>query len=150
VHTEVAAGIRYPITENPPSQPLQSAPKEDFFVRRTLCLIQREHEAPVINRPKALLIAVKALLTISRPLQVHSLIVLLDKFLNLVDFTIIEDATVLQNSVAIVFHKKFGGAGFGQLSVAGMDVHTLDDAVGCKIQIIIGKANYLNQMNGFA
>lgn len=50
--------------------------------------------------------SIVAFMAILWPLQVHFLIVLFDKLLYLSDFSIIENTTILQHSIAVVFYKK--------------------------------------------
>ena len=49
-----------------------------------------------------------------------------------------ELSAVLENGAAIAPDEELCGASFGQLSVAGMGVHALDDAVHRVIEIVAG------------
>ena len=57
----------------------------------------------------------------------------LDKLGNPGYLTVAEDALVLEHRVAIALDKELGGTAFGELAVAGMDVHALDHAEGREI-----------------
>lgn len=61
---------------------------------------------------------------------------LLDKLGNPGYLTVAEDALVLEHRVAIALDKELGGTAFGELAVAGMDVHALDHAEGREIEVI--------------
>ena len=71
---------------------------------------------------------IEPILTVLGPFFIHLFVVLFDELLYLADFPICQNASVLQNTVAVSFHEELGRACFRQLSVAGVDVHTFHNA----------------------
>lgn len=69
------------------------------------------------------LLSEKAVLTILSPFEIHFLVILLDEALYLVDFPVVQFASVLENRIPIALHEEFAWAALGQLFIAGMNVH---------------------------
>jgi hypothetical protein len=68
----------------------------------------------------------------------------LDELGNLGYLTVVEDTAVLEYRIAILLDKELGGTALGELAVAGMYMHTLDDAergeikvIACNLEIVI-------------
>jgi hypothetical protein len=79
------------------------------------------------------LLLVKALVTVLRPPEIHFLIMILDEIGNFGYFPIIENATILNNRIAVALNKELSRPSLSELTVAGMYVHTLHHTEGCKI-----------------
>ena len=86
---------------------------------------------------------IEPILTVLGPFFIHLFVVLFDELLYLADFPICQNASVLQNTVAVSFHEELGRARFRQLSVAGMDVHTFHNAKRGELQVVPGDLKFI-------
>ena len=92
-------------------------------------------EAALANIVK-LLSAIESVFTVLCPFFIHLFVVFFDECLNFADFPIRQNPLVLKNTVAVALNKELGGTGFGQLFIAGVDVHTFHNAERRKIEVI--------------
>ena len=77
---------------------------------------------------------IEPIFTVLSPFFIHFFVVFFDKCLNFAYFPISQEIPVLQNTIPIAFDKEFCRSGFGQLSAAGVDVHTLYNTKRREIQ----------------
>ena len=83
-----------------------------------------------------LLCAIKSLVAFRRPFPIHIKIIFLYERPYGIDFYISQTATIFKARIAAAHDEEFCRTSFRQLSVAGVNVHRLDDAMGSEIKVI--------------
>ena len=73
---------------------------------------------------RLLVLAVETVLAVGRPFLIHFLIVQFDKLLDLAQLPVVQNACILQNSIAILLYKELGRCLFGQPAVTGVGAYT--------------------------
>ena len=77
------------------------------------------------KKDRLLVLAVETVLAVSRPLQIHFLIVQFDKLLDFTQLPVIQNACILQDSIAVFLYEELGRCFFGQSAVTGVDMHSI-------------------------
>ena len=82
------------------------------------------------------LLVIIAFVAILRPPKVHLLIMVLDELGDFGYLSIVQNSTLLEQGIAIVFHKELGRTSLGEFTVAGMYVHALHHTERREIEIV--------------